>query len=38
MRDELVELVGDTVYALLSRQLDVRARRTFLPHPAVRRD
>jgi hypothetical protein len=37
MRDELVEFVGETVYTLLCRQLDARARRTFLPHPAVRR-
>jgi hypothetical protein len=37
MRDELVEMVGDAVYELLRAQLDARARRTFLPHPAVRR-
>jgi hypothetical protein len=37
MRDELIELVGETVYTLLGRQLDARARRTFLPHPAIRR-
>jgi hypothetical protein len=37
LRDEIVELVGDAVYALLTEQLRARARRAVLPHPAVRR-
>ena len=37
LRDEIVELVGEPVYAMLDRQLRQRARRTVLPHPAVRR-
>jgi hypothetical protein len=37
LRDELVEMVGEAVYELLSAQLDLRRRRTMLPHPAVRR-
>jgi hypothetical protein len=37
LRDEIVELVGETVYGLLDHQLRQRARRAVLPHPAVRR-
>jgi hypothetical protein len=37
MRDELVEMIGEPVYKLLSGQLEVRRRRVVLPHPAVRR-
>jgi hypothetical protein len=37
LRDEIVELVGDAVYAQLTEQLRARARRAVLPHPAVRR-
>jgi hypothetical protein len=37
MRDEIVELVGQPVYDLLVNQLKDRAKRTVLPHPAVRR-
>jgi hypothetical protein len=37
MRDEIVEIVGQPVYDLLAEQLAQRARRSPLPHPAVRR-
>jgi hypothetical protein len=37
LRDELTELVGATAYGLLAAELKRRARRTVLPHPAVRR-
>src|SRR4051794_39783511 len=37
LRDEIVELTGESVYGLLAAQLAQRARRTVLPHPAVRR-
>jgi hypothetical protein len=37
LRDELIELVGEPVYALLVGQLSERNPRTVLPHPAVRR-
>jgi len=37
LRDEIVELVGEPVYALLVAQLAARGRRVVLPHPAVRR-
>ena len=37
MRDEITELVGATVYAMLAKQLVARRRRARLPHPAVRR-
>jgi hypothetical protein len=37
LRDEIVELVGEPVYALLVTELKQRDRRTVLPHPAVRR-
>ncbi len=37
MRDEIVELVGEPVYQLMATQLARRAKRTILPHPAVRR-
>jgi hypothetical protein len=36
LRDELVELVGDAVYAVLVAQLRSRRRAVRLPHPAVR--
>ncbi len=36
LRDEIVEMVGDTVYATLVEQLRARGRRSWLPHPAVR--
>jgi hypothetical protein len=37
LRDEIVELTGEPVYALLVAQLAQRSRRAVLPHPAVRR-
>jgi len=37
LRDEIVELIGEPVYALLVAQLAARGRRAMLPHPAVRR-
>jgi hypothetical protein len=37
LRDEIVELVGEPVYALLAGELKQLDRRTVLPHPAVRR-
>ena len=37
LRDEIVELIGEPVYALLVAQLAARGRRVVLPHPAVRR-
>ncbi len=37
MRDEIVELIGEQVYAMLVAQLTQRGRRVALPHPAVRR-
>ena len=37
LRDEIVELAGETVYDLLVTQLKARSRRSYLPHPAVRR-
>ena len=37
MRDEITEMVGEPVYAILARLLAERRRRTVLPHPAVRR-
>src|SRR4051794_29553967 len=37
LRDEIVELIGEPVYAMLVAQLAQRGRRTVLPHPAVRR-
>jgi hypothetical protein len=37
LRDEIVELIGEPVYALLVAQLATRGRRAMLPHPAVRR-
>ena len=37
LRDELVALVGDEVYAILAGLLRERRRRVFLPHPTVRR-
>jgi len=37
LRDEISELVGPSVYALLARELRDRRRRVALPHPAVRR-
>ena len=37
LRDEIVELTGEAVYAMLVAQLAQRGRRAFLPHPAVRR-
>jgi hypothetical protein len=38
-RDELVEIVGAEIYAILAEQLEERERAglTYLPHPAVRR-
>jgi hypothetical protein len=37
LRDEIVELAGETVYDLLVAQLKARSSRSYLPHPAVRR-
>jgi len=37
MRDEITEMVGEPVYAILAGLLAERRRRTVLPHPAVRR-
>jgi hypothetical protein len=37
LRDEITELVGAPVYAMLAALLAERRRRTVLPHPAVRR-
>ena len=37
LRDEIVELTGETVYDLLVAQLKARSSRSYLPHPAVRR-
>jgi hypothetical protein len=37
LRDELVELVGQPVYDRLVAQIKARPKRSFLPHPAVRR-
>ena len=35
--DEIVELTGRPVYELLVGQLKPRGKRSYLPHPAVRR-
>ncbi len=37
LRDEIVELVGAEIYELMAAELRRRARRTLLPHPALRR-
>jgi hypothetical protein len=37
LRDEIVEMVGEPVYALLVAELKQHDRKTVLPHPAVRR-
>jgi hypothetical protein len=37
LRDEITEMVGEPVYAILAGLLAERRRRTVLPHPAVRR-
>ena len=37
LREELIEMIGKPVYELLVRQLGARAKRSILPHPAVRR-
>jgi len=37
MRDEIVEMIGEQVYAMLVNQLTQRGQRVMLPHPAVRR-
>jgi hypothetical protein len=38
LADELRETVGDEVYKALAEHLDqVRKRKTYLPHPQVRR-
>jgi hypothetical protein len=37
LRDEIVELVGLRVYEMLVQELKSRGKRSFLPHPAVRR-
>ena len=37
LRDEIVELTGSPVYDLLVSQLKARGKRSYLPHPAVRR-
>jgi hypothetical protein len=37
LREEIVELVGRSIYDLLVVQLTRRAKKSFLPHPAVRR-
>ncbi len=37
LHDELVELMGQAVYDLMVEQLKARGKRSYLPHPAVRR-
>jgi hypothetical protein len=37
LRDEITEMVGEPVYAILAGLLAERRRRAVLPHPAVRR-
>jgi hypothetical protein len=37
MQDEITEMVGAAVYDLMATQLRARAKRSVLPHPAVRR-
>jgi hypothetical protein len=37
LRDEIIELAGNKVYELLVTQLRARSRKSYLPHPAVRR-
>jgi hypothetical protein len=37
MRDELVEMVGQTAYDLFAEHVAVRGQERYLPHPAVRR-
>jgi hypothetical protein len=37
MRDELVEMVGQTAYDLFREHVAVRGQERYLPHPAVRR-
>jgi hypothetical protein len=37
LRDEIIELVGQTAYDLLARYLDDRRSMQLLPHPALRR-
>jgi hypothetical protein len=37
LRDELVELVGEEVFAIIEGLLKERRRRVFVPHPTVRR-
>jgi hypothetical protein len=37
LREELVALVGDEIYAIIASLLKERRRRVFVPHPTVRR-
>jgi hypothetical protein len=37
LKDEITELIGETMYARLAADLDERRNRVHLPHPAVRR-
>ncbi len=36
MRDEIIEMIGATPYAMLVDYLDSRPRRSYVPHPATR--